>query len=699
MCAIIGSFNCNNTPKRITNALRVLKNRGMDGFGIATGNQVFFNNNSIKIGNNAIAHRLHSIVNHVKQPLIRDGCKFVANCEIYNWKELSKQHGFKASNDAELLFSLIKDVKVEHLDKVLKQVDGVYALALWRGDEVILLRDVLGIKPLWYAYGNGFEFASERKALESYNATELNPRQILVYNLKTGLIKQIQREFFKTSSTVNEPLYKIKAKLIKLIEQATKKRLTDKKIGLLFSGGIDSVILAMILKKLGVDFYCYTAAVDESSVDVLYAKKAAIELNLNLKIKVVKLSEVENYLQKVVPLIEDANVPKVGVALPLYVACQMAKKDNVKVIFSGLGSDDIFAGYYRHKGAANINDECLSSLRKLYERDTYRDDVLAMNNNIEIRLPFLDKSLVEFALRLPARLKIKDGIEKWVLRQAALSLGLSKIFALRKKKATQYGSGFDSAIRKLAKSRNFQYKSDYLQTFYKKKNFSLAALCSSGKDSLYAMYVMLKQNYDVKCLVTLKSVNPDSFMFHTPNIHMAEVQARALNLPIIVQTTKGEKENELKDMEQALKIAKDRFKVQGVVVGAIFSQYQRERVEKVCDKLGLYLFAPLWHKNQEVLLKEMLSNNFKIMITKIAAWGMDKTWLGKIISTETLNNLIKLNEKHGINVAGEGGEYESLVLDAPMFNKKIQVKDYKIVMENDYTGEMLIKRADLETKS
>ena len=169
-----------------------------------------------------------------------------------------------------------------------------------------------------------------------------------------------------------------------------------------------------------------------------------------------------------------------------------------------------------------------------------------------------------------------------------------------------------------------------------------------------------------------------------------------MDIPIIVQDTEGCKEKELEDMKNALRKAKEEYKIEGVITGALYSQYQRERIEKVCDELGLTIFAPLWHKNQESALREMIHHGFKFIMTKIAGWGMDKSWLGKVITTEDIDRLVALNKKHGINVAGEGGEYESLVLDAPIFNKKIAIKESDIVMEKDYIGELRINNADLE---
>jgi len=435
---------------------------------------------------------------------------------------------------------------------------------------------------------------------------------------------------------------------------------------------------------------------------------------LKLNICRIKLEEVEALLKKIVPLIEDSNVVKVGVALTFYGACEMAAKDGIKVLFSGLGSEEIFAGYERHKKSTDINKECLSGLIKIYERDLYRDDIITMSHAIELRLPFLDTKLVSYALKIPERYKIEgekgkdneksegnDQSNKIILRDIAKELGVPSEFCERKKKAAQYGSNFDRAIEKLAKQKGFTYKSEYLNTFLDKnggKILRLGVLFSSGKDSHYAMHIMQKQNYEVACLITLKSKNKDSYMFHTPNIDLAKLQAECLEIPLIEQETSGEKEKELKELEKALKTSKERYNIEGVVTGAIFSNYQRERVEKVCDKLGLKIFSPLWHMDQEHELRQLVKLGYEVIIGSIAADGLTKQWLGRKIDDKAINELIKLNNKCKINVAGEGGEYESLVLDMPIYKKKIKITDSETIMDNECTGRFVVKKAEIISK-
>ncbi len=222
----------------------------------------------------------------------------------------------------------------------------------------------------------------------------------------------------------------------------------------------------------------------------------------------------------------------------------------------------------------------------------------------------------------------------------------------------------------------------------------LAALFSTGKDSTYAMHVMQKQNYKISCLVTIESSNPDSYMYHTPNVKLASLQAEAMKLPIIIMKTSGKKELELVELKAALEQAKKDFEVDGVVTGALYSTYQRDRIDRVCEELGLKVFSPLWHMDQETEMKQLVKEGFKVIMVSVAADGLDKSWLGKVLTGEDIDKLVELSKKHGINVAGEGGEFESLVLDAPMFKKPIKIIEAETVMESEHCGKLLVKKAE-----
>ncbi len=210
-----------------------------------------------------------------------------------------------------------------------------------------------------------------------------------------------------------------------------------------------------------------------------------------------------------------------------------------------------------------------------------------------------------------------------------------------------------------------------------------AVLFSGGKDSTMAAYLEKQQGQELVCLISVISENPDSYMFHTPNIKLTEKQADVMNVPIITKMTKGVKETELEDLELAMVEAKEKYKIEAVVTGALHSDYQASRIQKICDKLGLKCINPLWHKDEFEYLGELIKNNFKVIIIAVAAHGLDETWLGREIDEKFIKDIKVLHEKYKIHPAGEGGEFETFVLDCPLFKKPLKVVDKKISGEEN----------------
>lgn len=217
-----------------------------------------------------------------------------------------------------------------------------------------------------------------------------------------------------------------------------------------------------------------------------------------------------------------------------------------------------------------------------------------------------------------------------------------------------------------------------------------AILFSGGKDSCMALYYALKQS-EVKCLITLISENKASYMFHTPNIPLAQQQAEAIDLPIIIKKTKGEKEKELRDLEKAIKEAKDKFKVQAIFTGALASVYQKSRVEEICNKLKLKCLSPLWQCDQFKLLQDIINLKFDVIITGTFALGLED-FIGRKIDTRFIEDIRKIHEKYKVNPAGEGGEFETFVLNAPFFKKKIEIVKSHIEKDKENCKTLMIEQ-------
>ncbi len=210
----------------------------------------------------------------------------------------------------------------------------------------------------------------------------------------------------------------------------------------------------------------------------------------------------------------------------------------------------------------------------------------------------------------------------------------------------------------------------------------LGVLFSGGKDSTLAAYLASKEN-SLACLISVFSKNPYSYMFHTPSIECTRKQAEVMGIPLIEQITEGKKEEELTDLEKAIAKAKKEYSIKGLVTGAVKSVYQSSRIQKICEKLGLVVVNPLWQKDELELLDELTNNNFEVAVTGVTAYPLNDKWLGRKIDRQFIEDVRELNEKYKINPAGEGGEFETLVLNCPLFSRGLKVKERKISGEKN----------------
>jgi predicted ATP pyrophosphatase (TIGR00289 family) len=221
----------------------------------------------------------------------------------------------------------------------------------------------------------------------------------------------------------------------------------------------------------------------------------------------------------------------------------------------------------------------------------------------------------------------------------------------------------------------------------------VAALVTGGKDSVLALYRAQKMCHAVTVLATMIPKREDSYMFHFPNIHLTELLSEAVEIPLVSAETSGIKEKEVEDLKKLLAS----LDVEGVVSGAVFSSYQRQRIEKVCDELGVKSITPLWHEEPLEIMNELIDLKFKVIIVGVYAYGLDQSWLGREINSEALDKLVELHKKYQISLVGEGGEYESLVLDAPFYKKRIEIVEAETSYEND-SGVLVVKEAKLVGK-
>lgn len=218
-------------------------------------------------------------------------------------------------------------------------------------------------------------------------------------------------------------------------------------------------------------------------------------------------------------------------------------------------------------------------------------------------------------------------------------------------------------------------------------------LYSGGKDSNRALHWALKHDFDVKYLVTVFPRTKDSLMYHTPALNLVELQSQSVGIQLAMGQTTGVR---IEEEVEALKVTLRPLDVEAVVTGALESVFQKSRVDRVCDTLGLRAYAPFWHCDLEKHLRETIDLSFEVIFVGVAALGLGENWLGRKLDYESLEELMDLHEKYEVNIAGEGGEYETFVCDGPTFRSRIRLLDAKRIWDaKTESGYVEVTQAEL----
>jgi len=221
----------------------------------------------------------------------------------------------------------------------------------------------------------------------------------------------------------------------------------------------------------------------------------------------------------------------------------------------------------------------------------------------------------------------------------------------------------------------------------------LAALFSGGKDSVFAAYLMEQQGHSVDVLVNVRPKDPHSWVFHTPNLKILPIMAEAMGKELVAVDSSGTEEDDLRALGEALAL----LDVDGVTTGAIASDYQWDRINHVCEGLDLNVYSPLWRKDQDLLMNELIDAGIRAVMVSVSADGLDASWLGREIDRSALDELRTVARRRGMNLAGEGGEYETLVLDSPLHRRAIRIVESEVQSGRD-SGLLRVTRAMLEDK-
>ncbi len=223
------------------------------------------------------------------------------------------------------------------------------------------------------------------------------------------------------------------------------------------------------------------------------------------------------------------------------------------------------------------------------------------------------------------------------------------------------------------------------------------ALYTGGKDSHYAIIESLKQGVDVKVLLTAIPRREDSWMFHVVNIKWTKLHAEAMEKKIIYHTVSGVKEKEVEELEEIIGKIIEEMRIEAIVTGAVASMYQKKRIDNIAEKLGVKHIAPLWGRDQEELVRSE-ARTLRFIITAVQAYGLTEKWLGTEITSDNIGEFLDTCRKYSISPVGEGGEFETFVIDSPLMKKRVSIRKGKKIWFPAGYGYFIIEDASLEEK-
>jgi asparagine synthase (glutamine-hydrolysing) len=515
MCGIAGILNKNNqgVTEDLILMLSCMHNRGPDGVAIQVGqnkpNSLESSELSVPYidGRFGLGHVRLAIVGGQlgRQPFTScDGrLTLEHNGEIYNYKQirnkLSTDHDFVSTSDSEVILHFLEEKLAQSgsllkaLRKMARILDGVYSIAVkdHKTGQIALVRDLLGVRQLYYSEDSEqVTFASEQKAIwllgGNKSVRRVMPGHAVIItnkgNLREYRIAEPPNTLDSNKSSFRYNTLEGAIRAYKRALMLSMKKRTEglDRIGIIFSGGIDSVLVAWLAKDLVKEVICYNAGTLDSS-DILFADKVAKDLQLTLKVNVITKRSTQEMLPKIIHAIEERDSLQVEVALPIYSAMALAKKDHVKVVFSGQGTDEILGGYSWYpsivakEGYSSLRNHMLEDLFLLYKETLEREDKTTMAHGIEMREPYLDRQVIKTAFDINPKLNVRgpnDHLGKHVHRKLAAELGIPNEIAYRNKAAAQHGSGIHFLIDEIARENNFdesKISSSYLDELQKRE--------------------------------------------------------------------------------------------------------------------------------------------------------------------------------------------------------------------------------------
>lgn len=392
-------------------------------------------------------------------------------------KELKDEHNGNLMSPSVILH-LIEELQKKIFNfsavfgKIFDLLEGMFAAALILKEHLFIFRDLIGIKPLYLYSGPKYvAFASEKKALWAAGLTQriqpLRPGRVMRVAEK-GFTSHYQAEFPNKKFGANQLEY-YNELLLQGLRETLMKLNPKNRFYLLLSGGIDSTLLAALLKELALDFNSLVIGTEKSK-DIQAAQQAADFLTLPLEVLKFNVSTLEELLPLLIYHVESRDEKKLNIAFPLFHASNYLSKKNYRLVLTGQGADELFGGYKRHEiqfqeDPLKLHTMLWEDVENLYTGNLQRDDAASMANGVELRLPYLNRRFIEVAMLVPPQLKVRPPQRKYILRHLGKSIGLSEKIAQQPKRAIQFSSGSYETLKKLAKrcgfTKNFALKNEF----------------------------------------------------------------------------------------------------------------------------------------------------------------------------------------------------------------------------------------------
>lgn len=487
MGALVAAINKNgrNVVPLVFSMMKELVHRGNDSHGLSTSKLVSigktFNELDVDSANSNLAmgyNFSHILPRDHPQPIQAGDFSLIFEGRFFpspNLNELPepKQLAIKLTSNP-----------IRSAEQILEKVEGSYVFILAKSDRLIVGRDVFGATPLYFAENESLcALASERKAL--WNIGLKNVKSFPPGNL--SLVTVDGFSFCSVKKLRMPPIKRVNLEtaaqaLQILLLESTRKRVSDlDKVAVAFSGGVDSSVVACLAKYSGLDVQLVTVGLDDQP-EVQFAQEAAKELDLPLYLKLYTKNELEKTLEKVLWLTEESSSVSSSIAIPFYWTAENTAKLGYPVLLAGQGADELFGGYNRYLAEYSQSNEefvrkkMFDDVVNAYDDNFQRDNQVCAFHGVELRLPYIDSSVVDFSLRLPFHHKINsinDNLRKQILRRVAQNLDIPDFIANKPKKAVQYTTGVTKVLKQIAKNQNLtltKYIKDMFNKIYQKNS-------------------------------------------------------------------------------------------------------------------------------------------------------------------------------------------------------------------------------------